>query len=574
MRNTILHLFLLLCAFLYSPTVKAQSNNAVSIFEGERIQSVTFRYENIPADTAQYVRQMREVEDAFPVYPYTHFNQVMTDYYLSRIRSFPFVGEASSNIIPLGEGGISLTIQVVFTTPTGLVKKSRSIFQDIRTFPVIYSNKGSFLTFRFSASEMGYSDGDAWFARPEPLLKGNPLVDHPAGSGYTGWVEGFVMGGIYGITPVIPSLNLHLYGGANYIASFSAGRELFTDRSRFYGHVDDAFIGLVGGSNHTPGGHEYGYNILYGRKQYILGNGWIITNTSMNGEERSALQLNPRRAAKSLFQAGIRFDKLVFQAFNLRPNELRILDSHTILDGLNLEWGSSDRVQVAASVIHSPRSQVKYYLPDGSTYSRKGLWVYNLRLFGNPSLNHPGLFYKSEIGYQTNSNFPMKAYAWYAHIGWNFARIPGKPALSYRFAYFSGDNPDTKTYERWDALYTGGNGEQWIQGSNMYKVVQNSNEMTHLLQLVYSPLRKVQTVTQIWSFIAPQKNNLGGNPGLSTLGARYYGTELNLTVKYFHSRQWYFHLNTALTFPGNAIRSVVPGSRNWFSLMAFVQYTL
>lgn len=564
---------MLLCISACHPTIKAQSNNVVSIFDGERIQSVAFRYVDIPADTAQYVEQMRQVENTFLVYPYTHFNQVMTDYYLSQVRNLSFVQAAEVDIASLGEGGVGLALSVFFSVGAESGKKATNLFRNINSFPVIYSNKGSFLTFRSSASEMAYSDNNAWFARPDLLLKGNPLANNPSGIGYTGWIEGFAMGGIYGIVSLVPRINLHLYGGANYIVSFSAGRELFTDRSRFYGDVDDAYVGLVGGDR-TSGEHRYGYNILFGRKQYVLGDGWLITNTSMNGDDRGALQLNPRRAAKQLFQAGFSIDKLIFHAFSLKPNELSILDSRTILNGLNLELGSSDRLQIGASVIHSPRSGVKYYLPDGTTYTRKGLWVYNARLFGNPSLNHSGLFYKSEFGYQTNSNFPMQAYAWYVRVGWNFAQTAGKPALSYRFAYFSGDDPKTKTYERWDALYTGGNGEQWVQGSNMYKIVQNSNEITHLLQLVYTPVAKLQTVTQFWSFIAPQKNNLGGNPGLSTMQGRYYGTELNLTVKYFHSRRWYFHLNTALTFPGNAIRDITPGSKTWFCLMAFVQYSL
>lgn len=571
--KTLFRGILLFYIFFSSYICNAQNINAVSVYEGERVQSVIFDYANIPADTARYVEQMQKVENTFLIYPYTHFNGVMTDYYLAQVSSLPFVETARVDVISQGEGGVGLVVHVMFSLTVEPGKKASNLFQDIRSFPVIYANNGSFLTFKASASEMGYSDNNAWFAQPGALLTGNPLADNPAGAGYTGWVEGFAMGGVYGIVPLLRSNNLHLYGGANYIVSFSAGRELFTDRSRFYGHVDDAFVGLVGG-NKLSGGYEYVYNILYGRKQYILGDGWLITNTAMNGEERGALQLNPRRAARRLFQAGIRVDKLIFQVFSLRPDELSILNSHTILDGLNLELGSSDHVQIGASVIHSPGSNVRYYLPDGATYKREGLWVYNFRFFGNPKLNNPGLFYKSEFGYQTNSNFPMRAYAWYLRLGWNFAHTQGRPALSYRFAYFSGDNPETKAYERWDALYTGGNGEQWVQGSNMYKIVQNSNEMTHLLQLVYTPIPKWQTVTQFWAFSAPQKNNLGGNPGLSVLQGHYYGTEINLTVKYFHSRHWYFHLNSALTFPGEGIRNTIPGPKNWFCLMAFAQYSL
>lgn len=94
---------------------------------------------------------------------------------------------------------------------------------------------------------MAYSNNNAWFAQPKPLLVGNPLADGSSGEGYTGWGEGFMMGGVYGITRVIPKWNFHLYGGASYIPSFSAGRELFTDKSRFHGEVEDAFAGFIGG---------------------------------------------------------------------------------------------------------------------------------------------------------------------------------------------------------------------------------------------------------------------------------------------------------------------------------------
>lgn len=567
-------LFFLLVSLLWYAETMAQSNNALSIYEGERIQSVQFVYDNLPSDSIEAAESRQQVEQTFLVYPYTHFNEFQVTYYLSQIKNLPFVDNATFNVVPQGDGGFYLQVIVRLAEKDIVTSRQANLFKNPKTFPIIYSDKHSLLTFKVAASEMAYSNNNAWFARPEPLLTGNPLADNPAGKGYLAWIEGFAMGGIYGITRIVPKLNLHIYGGASYILSFSAGRELFTDKSRFHGEIEDAFAGFIGGKR-LNNNHEYSYSVLYGRKQFVLGNGWLIINTSMNGQERAALQINPRWAAKRLFLATFRWDHLTFQAFQLRPNELPIFYSGTILNGANLEINNNDRIQVGASLLHSPRSEVKYYLPDGEVLNRKGLWVYNLRLYGNQAPGQPGLFYKAEGGYQTNSHYKMRAYAWYTQLGWNFAKTRGKPALSYRFAYFSGDNPKTKAYERWDALYTGGTGEQWVQGSNMYKIVQNSNEMSHLLQLVYSPVPKLQTVTQLWSFMAPQTNNLGGNPGLSVMKSRYYGTELNLTLKYFHSRHWYFHLNSAITFPGSAIKETISGDlKSWFCLMAFVRYSL
>lgn len=351
-------LFILLVSLLGYVQTMAQSNNALSIYEGERIQSVEFIYDNLPSDSIEATPLRQQVEQTFLVYPYTHFNEFRVTYYLSQIKNLPFVENATYNVVPQGDGGFYLQVIVRLAEKGIVTSRQVNLFKNPRAFPVIYSDKHSLLTFKVAASEMAYSNNNAWFAQPEPLLTGNPLADNPAGKGYLAWIEGFAMGGIYGITRIVPKLNLHLYGGASYILSFSAGRELFTDQSRFHGEIEDAFAGFIGGKR-LNNNHEYSYSVLYGRKQFVLGNGWLIINTSMNGQERAALQINPRWAARRLFLATFRWDHLTMQAFQLRPNELPIFYSGTILNGANLEINNNDRIQIGASLLHSPRSEVK-----------------------------------------------------------------------------------------------------------------------------------------------------------------------------------------------------------------------
>ena len=49
-------------------------------------------------------------------------------------------------------------------------------------------------------------------------------------------------------------------------------------------------------------------------------------------------------------------------------------------------------------------------------------------------------------------------------------------------ARFTGDDPGTDTYERWDPMLSGGTGEQWVQGASHFKVVQDSNVIAHRVQ--------------------------------------------------------------------------------------------
>lgn len=560
------------CLSLFlSMTLFAQNNNPVSIYEGLLIESVDFKFTNQPADTALLEAYMQVIESEFFVVPQTQFNSFQASYYISKLKLLPFIDHVTLGVDLNTQNNLQLTVNIRFITPSEKKVDQANIVKDMRMFPVLYNSERSYLTMKAAASEMIYSNDNAWFAQPKAMTTGNPLAENPVGKGYTGWLEGFASLGVYGIVKVIPKINLHLYGGVNYLASFSAGNELFTDKARIYGAIEEAFVGFVGGGVDRYS-RSYQYNLSYGRKQFTLGDGWLIINTSMNGYDRASLQLNPRWAAKSSFQAGFTWNWVTFQAFSLKPNELDILNSHTTINGANLEFRNKKNGLLAFSFLQVPHSQFSYYMPDGTVYKRAGLQVYNLRVFKSTG-SSGGLFFKTEGGYQRNPHFDMAAWAYYGELGWNFAKTKGSPALSYRYASFGGDNPNSKSYNRWDALYTGGTGEQWVQGSNMYKIVQNSNEISHRIQAIYSPLSKVQLVGQFWIFYADQKNNLGGNPALSTLESKFYGSEYNLTLKYFHSRNWYFHLNTAYTMPGDAIKDLVQDTRNWFCLSAFARYS-
>lgn len=548
-----------------------QTNNPVSIYEGIQIQSVVFDYTNLAADSTLNNAYRKIVENEFGILPQSQYNSFQTSYYTSKLRLLPFVESVNMNTSLSDQNLVLIKLNIAFSSDEQKKKTQKAGLTNKQLLPVLYNSDQTFLTLKATASEMVYTNDNAWFAQPGAMTNGNPLADKPSGAGYSAWLEGFASAGIYGITKLIPKINLHIYGGVNYLASFSAGNELFTEKARFYGDIEEAFVGLVGGGR-TSKGDPYKYNVSYGRKQFTLGDGWIIVNTSMNGYNRASLQLNPRWAGKSLLQADFVWNKILIQGFSLRPNELDILNSHTIINGLNLQLSNNKNALIAFSFLQVPRSTLRYYLPDGSIHTRDGLQVYNLRIFKNTGQNGK-LFFKTEAGYQRNSHFDMAAWAYYGELGWNFSNVKGTPTISYRYAFFSGDNPDSKSYNRWDALYTGGNGEQWVQGSNMYKIVQNSNEITHRLQIVYSPLKKIQLVGQGWLFFAAQKNNIGGNPALSNLDSKFYGSEFNLTFKYFYSRNWYFHLNTAYTLPESAIKDAIVNTQNWFCLSLFARYS-
>ena len=268
-------------------------------------------------------------------------------------------------------------------------------------------------------------------------------------------------------------------------------------------------------------------------------------------------------------------NKLEF--FYVDPDELPVIDTHTGLAGVNLETRPFSGMMAAASYVTALTSDYAYYDPNGAVIgTREGLNVFDARMTYTPRpANQPGPFIGVEAAIQTHREFDMFATAGYGELGYSFVDIPWSPSVSYRLGYFSGDDPDTKTYERWDPLLSGGNGEQWVQGGSEFKVVQDSNVIAQRLQAKFRPLPKVEVVPQLWAFTADSLNNIGGNPALSFLTDREYGYEANVTIKWFPSQNWYVHGLLAYTVPGEAAQKALHNdAKDWFAAMLFVRYSL
>jgi hypothetical protein len=157
--------------------------------------------------------------------------------------------------------------------------------------------------------------------------------------------------------------------------------------------------------------------------------------------------------------------------------------------------------------------------------------------------------------------------------GYAFANtLPWSPTLSYRYAAFSGDDPATKRFERWDPLLSGDNGERWVQGINHFKIFQDSNLVTHRFQMRVRPDPKVELVPQLWLFSADQTTNLGGNPAFSFLNGSYLGSEANLTLKWFINPNLMLQGHIAATFPSSAAKGTVGADLDpWVSTMVFLR---
>ncbi|MBR0989791.1 alginate export family protein [Bradyrhizobium japonicum] len=559
-----------ICASL-TPAIAQGVGGIVDIDENVRIEQVRIAIQNPSGDSAINGRVIDAVRRTLGVFPGDLFSRTRVDFALVSVRRQPLVAATDYSVDPGASGGVNINLRITLAT-SALGKKPGGMLPNgsLRDFPVLYDWEGTYVKLRLEALSMYYGNNNAWYGRPDVFLKGNPLVaGTPAGSGYSHWAEGFIHAGIYGITPITDNLNA--YAGFSSIQSGSVGQELFTDLSRSYFGVEDAFVGLVGGRTGDVGDRLI-FNASVGRQRFTLGDGFLIMNTAQNGEMRAALQSNPRWSADLLGLAQVRYNNVKAEVFYLKPDELPVVDSETALVGANVEAKLGQAFDLAGSYLYVPESKFSYFTTT-QTFSRQGLRVWDARLRWQPNpAGTSGVFWSSEAAVQTNEHFPMLATAFYGELGYSFAELPWSPTISYRYAQFSGDNPTTSRFERWDPLYSGGTGEQWVQGLNHFKLFQDSNLVSHRFQLRLRPSANVELVPQFWMFRADSLANLGGNPGLSFLGSNALGSEINLTAKWFVSRNVMLQGHVAATFPGEAVVQALgqkPGP--WLSTMGFLR---
>ncbi|MCT8328960.1 alginate export family protein [Acidimangrovimonas sediminis] len=538
-------------------------------YTNQLVERVTVRIANPSSDGALNSRVEDQVRTLLSLFPGDRFSEERLAFQLSQARRIKDVASTDYEVQFGARNGLEVVVEVTL----GDVSAEGRGLAFGGDFPTIYDRNGTYVRFKLDLLGLYYANNNAWYGRPDAMLADNPLVQGtPAGEGWDQWLETYAHYGIYGITPIAPQT--YLYGGLSAITAGSAGQELFTDKSRSYTGIEDAYLGVVGGSTDARG-NRLAYNLTFGRQRFTLADGFLMANTAANGQERAALQANARWASDFLALAQLRYNDTKFELFYIDPDELPAIDSNTTYLGANVEMKPMDGLTLGAAYVTSPSSNFSYFSPVGGIAgTREGLKVYDARLSYSPNPSgQAGPFFGAEYAVQRNKNFDMDARAGWAEAGYSWPQAKWSPTVSYRLSMFSGDDPATATYERWDPILSGGNGQQWVQGANHFKVVQNSNVLAHRVQASFRPSPKVEIVPQLWAFYADQENNIGGNPALSFLDGEEYGFEANVTAKWFINRNTYVHGHLAYTIPGDAAKSALGGdAKNWLSAMVFFRY--
>jgi len=144
----------------------------------------------------------------------------------------------------------------------------------------------------------------------------------------------------------------------------------------------------------------------------------------------------------------------------------------------------------------------------------------------------------------------IDASAWYGEVIYHFEQLPWRPRLSYRYAWFSGDDkPHDATRRDFDPLFYGFDKRSWgtwFQGEVTGGwLLFNNNQRNHLVHLATTPHPQV-TVGMIGGRFSLVEDNYRGVP----VTARHFGDEFNLYTDWSINKNLFLSAGYGVMFPG------------------------
>jgi hypothetical protein len=511
----------------------------------------------------------RQVADAFGIRQGAPFRQFIAGFGLKRVQELTSIQSAELKLyetVPSGQVVVTLWVSPLEKAAT-VPQKSKGMLAtgEIRDFPTIFENDRSKFVFILNGGAGLFSDIDPWFGGfGEEFNGSNPTAEDPLGSGTSTWIEGYIEPGLGGVMQ-LSDYPLYPYGAVSYLMSGSDGHDIYNSGTRGYGDFEKLYAGLIWD---LPNKNSL-VDVSIGKQVYQLRDGFLLSKIPVSTSigERAALYLGPRITSKNTALVRAKAFGVGLDAFLIEPSEIDEISTDTQLAGMNLQYQFSD-TNVAFTYFYVPESKSIYRTPDGRRLPREGLRTFNPSLSVKKLFDLDGFWIKAEYAYQNHEDFDMSAQAGYVWAGYQAQNWSWRPALSYRWSIFTGDDPNTQTFERFDPLFSGGLGN-FLPGIVFSKVYKNANLITNRATLSVKPDDTLELTLDYFHHRADDLNNLGGIGPLQTLKSKDIGQEVTLTSSYYIGKHFFLQGIASVGMPGDAIDLALGGgAENWYTLQA------
>ena len=389
---------------------------------------------------------------------------------------------------------------------------------------------------------------------------GNSLYTqaHPDPSGNLGddWIESYAKPALSAVYPLKTG---SVYGAASVVGerTFAAPPSAVgEDASSF--QVEDLYIGWRSGKALSIG--DDALDVQVGRLPYKIGRGFLIQDGGGEGGSRGGYWSNARKAWEFAEVITFKPKHHTFQVFYLDRAEVPETRTGTRLWGANydLAWGEANTV--GATFIGAMSDS----LPN-----RDGMSVVNLRAYVSPFKRLPFLSLGAEYANESNGS-KLTSNAWMAEAAYEFGSVAGKPKVSYRYAFYQGDDPSTEKSEAFDPLFPGFyDWGTWWQGEIAGEYfLSNSNLASHQARVHFTPTESLGTGLIGYLFRNDHPESFG--PGV---------TSKNIASEVDAYADWKVNRNFSLSFilaygnPQEALAQGYQRTQNFTYGMAYVTYS-
>ena len=379
----------------------------------------------------------------------------------------------------------------------------------------------------------------------------------PSGDLSDNWFESFVKPAISGTMTTGKS---QVFGKLSFAGerTFSAPPPVVGEEASSF-QVEDLYLGWRSGTMLDMG--ENALEFIVGRSQYRIGHGFLIWDGGGEGGSRGGFWSNARKAWEFAGIAAFRPGRHSFEAFYLDRDEVPESNTHSSLWGANYDLKLGEATTIGASYLKLEAD------PDEAP-ARDGMNVFNVRAFTAPFQSIPGLAFEAEYAREDNDDL-LSSTAWTVQAGYEFGSIGWKPRISYRYAFFEGDDPDTPESEAFDPLFLGFyDWGTWWQGEIAGEYfLANSNNISHQVRLHLTPSESVSGGLIGWSFELDQPASFA--PGVT---ATDVALELDAYLDWKLNSNFTLSLLAAYADPQEAAEQGFGRTSNFTYGMAYLTY--
>ena len=382
--------------------------------------------------------------------------------------------------------------------------------------------------------------------------------DEPSGNLSDNWQEGYVKPGLSGL--------FRFSNGATVAGKASAvGERTYGSAPSLVGEdfssfaPDDLWIAWRSAAFARVG--EDGLSVTVGRAPYELGHGFLLYDGTGEGGSRGGYWSNARKAFQFAAIARVSPGPHRAEFFYLDKDELPETETGSRLWGANYEFHLGEQSTFGATYM-------KWFAHRDVARDRDGLNVYNVRAYTAPLPRHEALSFEFEYAREQNADI-LRSNAWSLQTAYELSGVRWTPKVSYRYAFFEGDDPATTVNESFDPLFPGfSDWGTWWQGEIAGEYfLSNSNLVSHQVRVHTAPTKRLGTGVIVYQFFADHPASYG--PGV---------TSRNLAFEVDVYADWSINDNFTLSLvgggadPGEAVRQASGRTESFALGMLYLSY--